>query len=132
MQKVQIFIQLGKTLLHYSRKKDFQSPPKQDFLDVTFNLATEKYFPFWRANNTPLYINAIFNHPSTIIKQLHKMFSKKISDLFCNKEEDDKVKSVYEIALKDSGYFSTMYLNNGNAQNARKKRNKGCIVQPTI
>ena len=60
------------------------------------------------------------------------MFSKKISDLFCNKEEDDKVKSVYEIALKDSGYFSTMYLNNGNAQNARKKRNKGCIVQPTI
>ena len=28
------------------------------FFDVTFNLATKKYFPFRRANNTQFYINA--------------------------------------------------------------------------
>ena len=30
-----------------------------DILDVNFNLATEKYFPFRKANNTPLYMNAL-------------------------------------------------------------------------
>ena len=65
-----------------------------DFVDVTFNLATKKYFPFRRANNTPLYINAFSNHPPTIIKQLAKMIDKRISNLSCNKEEFDKVKSV--------------------------------------
>ena len=29
---------------------------KIDFLDVTFNLETDKYFPFWKANNTPMCI----------------------------------------------------------------------------
>ena len=58
-----------------------------DFLDVTFNLATKKYFPFRKANNTPLYINAFSNHPPITIKQLPKMISKRISDLSCNKEQ---------------------------------------------
>ena len=62
-----------------------------DFLDVTFNLATKKYFPFRKANNTPLFINVFSNHPPTIIKQLPKMINKRISDLSCNKEEFDKV-----------------------------------------
>ena len=108
-----------------------------DFLDVTFILATKKYFPFRKANNTPLYINAFSNHPSTIIKQLPKMINKKISELSCNKEEFDKVKSGYESALKDSGHFSSMSYNNGNTQNARRKRNRKVygiryMVQPAI
>ena len=41
---------------------------KTDFLDVTFNPATKKYFPFRKAYDTPLYINAFSKHPSTIIK----------------------------------------------------------------
>ena len=58
-----------------------------EFLDVTFNLAKNIYFPFRKANNTPLYINAFPNHPPTITKQLPKMINKRISDLSCNKEE---------------------------------------------
>ena len=38
-----------------------------DFFDVTFDLSTRKYFPFQKANNTPLYINAFSNHPPTVI-----------------------------------------------------------------
>ena len=71
-----------------------------DFLDVAFSLATEKYFPFRKANNTLLCMNAFSNHPPTIIKQLSKMINKRISDLSCNKEEFDKVKSTYETTLK--------------------------------
>ena len=47
------------------------------------------------------------------------MINKRISDLSCNKEELDKVKSVYESALKNSGHFSSMSYNNSNSQNAR-------------
>ena len=90
---------------------------KTDFLDVTFSLATKKYFPFQKANNTPLYINTFSNHPPTIIKQLPKMINKRISDLSCNREVFDKDKSVYESALQDNGYFSSMSYNS-NTQNA--------------
>ena len=40
-----------------------------DFLDVTFNLLTGKYFPFRKVNNKPLHINAKSNHPHTINKK---------------------------------------------------------------
>ena len=70
------------------------------FLDITFNLEKKKYFSFRKATNTPLYINALSKHPPTIIKQLPKMISKKKSDLSCNKEEFDKVKSVYQTSPK--------------------------------
>ena len=89
-----------------------------DFLDFAFNLATEKYFPFRKANNTLLYINTLSNHPPTIIKQLHKVINKKISNLPCKKEKFNKVKHVYETALKDSGHFSSVSFNNSNTQNA--------------
>ena len=78
------------------------------FLDVIFNLATKKYFTFQKTNNTSLYSNAFSNDPLTIIKQLPEIINKRIWDLPCNKEEFDKVKSVYKSALKDSGHFSAM------------------------
>ena len=49
-----------------------------DFLDVTFNLLTGKYFPFRKVNNKPLYRNAKSNHPLTIIKELPKMINKRL------------------------------------------------------
>ena len=100
---VQSLTELRKILLHYSRKKDFQSPLKQflsrHILEVTLNHATKKYFPFRKANNTSLYISDLSNHPPTIFKQSPKMISNRISDLSCNKEKFDKVKSVYETEL---------------------------------
>ena len=55
-----------------------------DFLHVTFKLATEKYFPYRKPNNDPLYINAKSNHPPAIIKDLPKMINKRLSGLSCN------------------------------------------------
>ena len=63
-----------------------------DFLDFTFKLATKKYFPFRKANNTQVYINSFSNYPPTIIKQLPKMINKRILDLSCNKEEFEKAR----------------------------------------
>ena len=55
------------------------------------------------------------------------MINKEISDLSCNKEEFDKVKSAYQSALKDSGHFSLMSYNNDNTQNAQRNRNSKVI-----
>ena len=55
------------------------------------------------------------------------MINKRISDLSYNKEELDKVKSVYESALKDSGHFSSMFYNNSNTPNAPRNRNRRVI-----
>ena len=52
-----------------------------DFLDVTFNLGTEKYLPYHKPNGNPLYITSKSNHPPTIIKDFPKMINKPLSDL---------------------------------------------------
>ena len=75
-----------------------------DFLDVTFNLAKGKFFPFTKPNNIPLYMNVTSNHPSTIIKGLPKMIHKRVSELSCKKDEYDKAKLLYKKSFQESGY----------------------------
>ena len=36
---------------------------KANYLDVSFNLEIEKYFPYRKPNNSPLYIHSESNHP---------------------------------------------------------------------
>ena len=80
----------------------------RDFLDVTLNLLTGKYFPFRKIDNKPLYINAKSNHPFTIIKELPKLINKRLLDLSCNQEEFNKVKPLYEEALSESNYKASL------------------------
>ena len=69
-----------------------------DFLDVTFNLATGKFFPFRKPNNQPLYIYTKSNHPPNILRDPPSMINKRLSDLPCNEEEYGKAKPLYETA----------------------------------
>ena len=68
---------------------------ENDFLDVTCNLATGKFFPYRKPNNIPLYINVKSNHPLSIIKDIPNMINKRLSDSSCSKEEFDKAKPLY-------------------------------------
>ena len=79
-----------------------------DFLDITFNSKTGKYFPFKKPNNTPLYIHSKSNHPSSIIKQLSSMTNERISSLSCDEIEFNKAKITYEMTLQNSGYQATL------------------------
>ena len=72
-----------------------------DFLDVTFNLATMKYFFIRKANSTLLYIMSFLTTYLQLSDSCLKRLTRKFLDLSCNKEEFDEVKSVYEAALKD-------------------------------
>lgn len=98
-----------------------------DYLDVTFNLKDNTFRPFRKPNDKPLYINAKSNHPPLIIKQLPQMINKRISSLSSNQEIFNNTKTIYEDALKDSGYNSTLTFNPDNKIQGRKNRSRQII-----
>ena len=49
-----------------------------NFLDVTLNLKDERYIPYRKPNNDPLYIDSRSNHPPCIIKQLPVSINKRL------------------------------------------------------
>ena len=57
-----------------------------DFLDVTFNLKSKKYWPFCKPNDQTLYIHTQSNHPPITKKQLPPMLSNRLSQLPYNQE----------------------------------------------
>ena len=74
-----------------------------DFLDVTLELFTGKYFPYRKSNDSPLYVNANCNHPPNTLEQLPTVVNIRLSSLSINEDEFNKAKSLYENALKSSG-----------------------------
>ena len=76
---------------------------RTDFLDVTFDLRTDKYRPYRKPNNSPLYIHSESNHPPTILEQLPAMIADRISGISCDRVEFDKAKEDYNNSLKSSG-----------------------------
>ena len=95
-----------------------------DFLDVTFDLPGNKYYPYRKPNNKPLYIHTKSNHPQSIIKELPKMINRRIADLSCNEEEFNKAKGPYETALKENGHQPCF---NYAKQPTNRKRNRKVI-----
>ena len=93
-----------------------------DFLDVTFDLRTDKYYPYRKDNNQLLYINKQSNHPPTIIKQISSMVSRRISDISCNKEYFDKAAPAYNNALKFSSF-------NENIQFKSTPHQEGIVIE---
>ena len=75
-----------------------------NLLDVTLDLRNESYKPYRKPIDNPLYINASSNHPPSIIKQLPKNISKRISEISSSKEIFDQAAPYYNNALKASGY----------------------------
>ena len=120
---VQSLTELGKILLYYSRK-DFESLSKQILSKQIFQMLPLTL----RRRNTFLFERLTTHHyTSTPFLTTNIQSSNRISDLSCNKEEFDKVKSICESALKDSGHISSMSYNTSNTQNARKNRNRKII-----
>ena len=97
-----------------------------DFLDVSFNQEMDKFFPYRKPSNTPLYIQSEPNHPPSITKQLPSMTNKRISNLSCNEHEFNKAKPLYESALKSSGFNYSMKFE-APVENAKRNRNRKVI-----
>ena len=94
-----------------------------NYLDVTFNLNNGTYYPYRKPNSQPLYINVESNNPPNIIKQLPDSINRRISDTSCNEDEFNKAKTMYDDALKSSGYTASLSYNK-HRQATRPRRNR--------
>ena len=79
-----------------------------DYLDVTFNLNDGTYRPYHKPDNNLQYINTQSNHPPNIIRQLPKTIEKRLSEHSSNEQIFNDAKPIYEKALKDAGYETTL------------------------
>ena len=55
-----------------------------DYLDTSFYLNTGIYKPFNKPNNKPFYINSISIYPPSVLKQIPKSVSERITVNSCN------------------------------------------------
>ena len=101
-----------------------------DFLDVTLDLSTGKYYPYRKPNDRPLYVNANSNHPPTILKQLPTMINTRLSTLSINEEEFNKAKPLYETALKNSGFNGNLKFQNIQTTRSRNRLRKVIWFNP--
>ena len=52
-----------------------------NFLGLTFNLSSGKYYPYRKPNDKPLYINRLSNHPLSILQQLPVAISRRLTNI---------------------------------------------------
>ena len=75
-----------------------------DFLDPTFDLTSESFWPYRKPNFNPQYIHTNSNHPPNIKKQLPNIIAKRLSQNSSNKSELEKAAPDYEKVLQKSGF----------------------------
>ena len=79
-----------------------------NFLDVTFNLHSGKYYPYRKPNDKPCYIHKESNHPPHVAKNIQTAVNKRLCEISCDKESFDSFKNDYEKALKESGHSNKL------------------------
>ena len=100
-----------------------------DFLDVTFNLKSNKFFPYRKPNDHLLYINNQSNHPPSIRKQLPDMINNRISKSSHNQDSFKQTSPLYTEALKNSGYKASMIYKAVSVESKNDKQRKNAHIK---
>ena len=106
------------------------------FLDTTFDLINVIYKPNRKPNDNPVYINKNSNHTPTVLRQLRKSVSKRISETSSNEQIFKDSILIYEEALKKSGFHEKLeYVReeinkHGKEGKKRRKRKIICFNPP--
>ena len=97
-----------------------------NFLDVTFDLQSDKYWPCRKQNNYPLYIYSRSNHPPSIKKQIPSMLADRLSQLSCNQDMFNRAAIVYQGAMQKIGHHNELENQHSSNQTgqSKKKENK--------
>ena len=95
-----------------------------NFLDLKFDLNSNTFKTYNKPNNQPLYVNSKSNHPPSIIKQIPKSISKRISDNSCNIQVFQESAPFYNNLLTDSGYTEKLSFSprSNNKKTCRKRK----------
>ena len=75
-----------------------------NFLDLTLDLKSGKYYPFRKPGDTPVYVHKMSNHPPSILENIPAAVSRRITDISSDKAAYDQAAPIYNSALKASGY----------------------------
>ena len=97
-----------------------------NFLDVTLDLRSEKFYPYIKEGNIPLYVHKESNHPPSILRNIPESINKRLSEISSDKECFDSAKGVYQEALDRSGYHHKLSFTPSqpfHPRNARRQRN---------
>ena len=98
--------------------------PVANFLDVTLDLSDGTYKLYRKPNDTPGYINAASNHPPSILKHIPRMVKRRLQNISCNETVFNNAKTLYEDALRRSGFQPSLNYDNGSpTQRKKRKRN---------
>ena len=93
-----------------------------NFLDVTLEMNTEKFKPYAKPTNTPLYVHSKSNHPPSIIKNIPESVNRRLSVISSVAGVFDEAAKPYQEALGKSGY--TFKLQFKPPQTSLPKRNR--------
>lgn len=77
---------------------------KVDYLDVIMDLTNGRHTPYRKPNDTPMYINALSNHPKPVINQIPGAISKRLSTLSSDKDAFNTSVKKDSDALRKSGF----------------------------
>lgn len=100
---------------------------KVNFLDVTLDLRSGKYWPYTKEGNIPLYVHRKSNHPPSILKNIPESINKRLSEISSDKECFDSAKQVYQEALDKSGYRYDLSYKVTPSQTRRRTRQRNII-----
>ena len=95
-----------------------------DFLDIKFDLLSNKFSPYKKPNDVPVYVHRGSNHPVNILKQLPKMTGERLSNLSSSKDEFDKAASEYKEVLARSGFKENLSYAPKTQRNRRQRQRK--------
>ena len=120
---------IKKGICKVSRDKDLKitveaNTTKVNFLDVTLDLISGKYYPYTKEGNIPLYVHTKSNHPPTILKNIPESINKRLSEISSDKVCFDNAKPIYQEALNKSGYCYNLSFNTTLNQSPRPPRNR--------
>ena len=94
-----------------------------DYLDISLDLNTGIYKPFNKPNNKPLNINASSNHPSSVLKQIPKSVSTRITANSCNEDIFRKSAPFYDSILQDCGFNENIKYCPEESVSSRRRKN---------
>ena len=94
-----------------------------DYLDITFDLTTGLFKPCNKTNNIARYVNEKSNHPPSILKEIPKSVSKRISSNSCNEQVFSAAAPFYNDILDKCEYSEKLTFDK--EQYTHEGRNRG-------
>jgi len=75
-----------------------------NFLDVTLDLNNNQHKPYNKPNNTPIYVHAKSNHPTSILRNIPISINNRLSNISSNSQVFNASTQLHQNALNQSGH----------------------------